>query len=107
MVASAALSFAVDDWKPYKSYQELSRQKRGGSGLKSIKPSKELVAMEIKRRNSQHKTNTKNKTISQLMDELENTLTDQRDVYCSTIPKSTVRSYRNIHHTFKHAAIDH
>jgi hypothetical protein len=80
MVASAALSFAVDEWEPYNSYQELSRQKRGRPGFNTIKPSKELVAMEIKRRNPQHKTNTKNKTMSQLMDELENTLTDQRDV---------------------------
>jgi hypothetical protein len=80
MVASAALSFTVEDWEPYKSYLLLSRQKRGGSGFKSIKPSKELVAMEIKRRNPQHKTNTKNRSISDLMSELENTLTDQRDI---------------------------
>jgi predicted nucleotidyltransferase len=80
MVAAAALSFNLDDWEPYKSYHVLCKQKRGGSGFKSLKPSKELVAREIKRRNPNHKTNTKNTSIAKLMNELVNTLTDQRDL---------------------------
>jgi hypothetical protein len=80
MVAASVLSFTVEDWEPYKTYLEISRHKKGSSGFKSIKPSKELVVTEIKRRNPQHKTNTRNRLTSQLMNELENTLTDPRDI---------------------------
>jgi hypothetical protein len=80
MVASAALSFTVDDWEPYKSYQEFSKQKKSASGFKSIKPSKELITMEIKRRNPNHRVNKKNRKINNLIDELYGTLEDPRDL---------------------------
>jgi hypothetical protein len=79
MVASAALGFTVDEWEPYKTYMDINRQKKG-QGWKSLNPTKQLVVMEIKRRNPQFKANIKNKSLTDLMNELQNTLTDSKDV---------------------------
>ena len=79
MLASVTLGFTVDEWQPYKKYMEINKEKKG-QGWKTLNPTKKLVVAEIQRRNPNFKANIKNKSLYDLMNELQNVCSvDQKD----------------------------
>ena len=68
--------------EPYASFQNESQKKKSGNKFKSLKMTKKMIGMEMKRRDPAVRPNSGNKNITQLMAELyapHMDLTDERD----------------------------
>jgi len=79
------LQFDVDETEPYKTCQELAREQKGRARtkFKSLKPTKEMIATEMKRRNPRVRPNASNRKIDDMLSELHAVhfeLTDERDI---------------------------
>jgi hypothetical protein len=81
LLAMMLLDINEEDFEPYKTYSYLNKKTKGKN--KSLKPQKDLLIHELKRRNPKYRPNTKNKTVVKLVKELDSehmALTDERDI---------------------------
>jgi hypothetical protein len=69
MLAACHLNFSVEHTEPYATYQNESKKKKG-NGMNSLRPTKKLAALKIKRRNPKFKSSINNTTIAKLLEEL-------------------------------------
>ena len=79
-VASSVLQVSLIDMVPYSSHQAISPLKKSRGVWKSMKPTKQSIVLEIKRRNPQFAKNQKNKPVEFFWNELSsahNALSDE------------------------------
>jgi hypothetical protein len=85
LLAMGILQFDIDETEPYKKYQEMAKESKGRARGKfqSLRATKEMIASEMKRRHPEHKPNTRNTKINDLVSELYSVhfeLTDDVDI---------------------------